>query len=59
MLRILRTCVNVEMAFVSGPLFVWKVAGGEAREIPRDEIEANLQYVDEWEQRDQEAFLEA
>lgn len=52
MLRILRTCVNVELWGVSEPLSVWIVSPNNARKISLDEIEANRQLVDQWEERD-------
>ncbi len=51
-LRILRTCVNVEMWGVSEPLSVWVVSYSEARKVSPDEVEANRQLVDQWEERD-------
>ena len=52
MLRILRTCVNVEMWGVSEPLSVWIVSSSNARKVSLDEVAANLQFVDQWEERD-------
>jgi len=52
MLRILRTCVNVEMWGVSEPLSVWIVSSSNAKKVSPDEVEANLQFVDQWEERD-------
>ena len=51
-LRILRTCVNVEVWGVSEPLFVWVVSQNKTKNVSLDEIEANLQLVDQWEERD-------
>lgn len=49
-LRILRTCVDVEMWGVSEPLDVWVVTKGSAKRISRDELQAHLQAVDAWEE---------
>ena len=57
LLRILRTCVNVEISGVSEPLFVWKIDNGQANSLSGDEIQANLQVVDEWEEQDRQRFL--
>lgn len=52
MLRILRTCVNVELWGVSEPLSVWIVSHNNVRKVSPDEVEANRQLVDEWEEKD-------
>ncbi len=57
MLRILRTCVNVEMWGVSEPLFVWVVSHNKARKVSTDEIQAISQFVDRWEEDDRRRFL--
>ena len=57
LLRILRTCVNVQRSGVSEPLFVWKIHDGQVNRLSGDEIQANLQYVDEWEEQDRQRFL--
>lgn len=52
MLRILRTCVNVELWGVSEPLSVWVVSSNNARRVSPDAIEANRQLVVQWEERE-------
>jgi 20S proteasome alpha/beta subunit len=54
MLRILRTCVNVEMWGVSEPLSVWIISSNKAKKVSPDEIEANRQLIDQWEERDRD-----
>ncbi len=56
-LRILRTCVNVELSGVSEPLSVWIVSHNKARKVSADETDANLQFVDEWEKKDRRVLL--
>lgn len=56
-LRILRTCVDVELAYVSEPLSVWIVARGGVRPLTQDEIQAHLQSVGTWEEQERSAFL--
>ncbi|MFC1937857.1 hypothetical protein ACFLWY_04815 [Chloroflexota bacterium] len=56
-LRVLRTCVDVEVWGVSEPIFVWVISTGRARELSADEIQAHLQTVDEWEQGERSAFF--
>lgn len=56
-LRILRTCVGVELWGVSEPLSVWIVLGGKARKISLDEVQAHLQTVDQWEEVDRSNFF--
>lgn len=51
-LRILRTCVNVELWGVSEPIYTWLVSQSEARELSQDEIQPHLQSVDQWEERE-------
>lgn len=48
MLRILRTCANVELWGVSEPLSAWVISQGRARGVSQDEIQADLQCIDEW-----------
>lgn len=56
-LRILRTCIAVEPAGVSEPFHLWIVTAQGARKLPDDQIHAELQYVDAWEERERQAFL--
>jgi 20S proteasome alpha/beta subunit len=56
-LRILRTCVNVELWGVSEPIFVWVISGGKARQLTPDELQVHLQTVDEWERGERSAFF--
>ena len=56
-LRILRTCVNVEMWGVSEPLSVWVVSSNNARKVSPDEIEANRQLIDEWEKKERRVLF--
>lgn len=56
-LRILRTCVGVEVWGVSEPLYVWVVSRGKARRISPDEIQAHIQTVDEWEEGERSNFF--
>jgi len=58
LLRILRTSVEVELWGVGLPLRAWVVRREGAKKIASDEIEANLQYVDEWERADVQRFFE-
>ena len=48
-LRILRTCVGVEMTGVSGPFYAWVVSERGARKLSDEERDAHLQLIDEWE----------
>ena len=57
LLRILRTCVNVEMSGVSEPFFVWGIDAGQVRKLSQDEIQVNLQVVDAWEEQERQRFL--
>ena len=57
MLRIMRTCVDVEMRGVSEPFSVWVVSDGKARELLMDEIQTEMQWVDEWEAQERKRFL--
>jgi 20S proteasome alpha/beta subunit len=51
-LRIVRTCVDVEMWGVSEPLSIWIVSQDKARELSPDEIQPHLQAVAQWEERE-------
>ena len=57
MLRILRTCVSVELWGVSEPLSVWVVLGGKARKVSLDEIQTHLQTIETWEERERSDFF--
>lgn len=57
MLRILRTCVAVELFGVSEPLSAWVLSEGKATKVSPDVIQAKLQAVDEWEEKDRSALL--
>jgi 20S proteasome alpha/beta subunit len=56
-LRILRTCVNVELWGVSEPLSLWVVSPGKAREVSEDEIQVHLQSVEKWERDERLSFF--
>jgi 20S proteasome alpha/beta subunit len=57
MLRILRTCVNVELLGVSEPFSVWVISKNKARKISPDEIQPILQFVNRWEEDDRTRFI--
>lgn len=52
MLRIIRTCVDVELWGVSEPLSVWTVTKTRAKRLSADELAPHLQLVDEWEKKE-------
>ena len=56
-LRILRTCVSVEVSGVSEPLSVWVLSVGKTRRISPDEIQAHMQTVGEWEEGERSSFF--
>lgn len=58
-LRILRTCVGVERAGVSDSFHMWVVKGAIASHLTDDRIQAELQYVDEWEEQNKRAFFDS
>ncbi|MFV2044974.1 MAG: hypothetical protein ACC700_17275 [Anaerolineales bacterium] len=58
-LRILRTCVNVEMWGVSEPFSIWLVTSDGARKLSQPRLEADLQYVDEWEESERQRFFKS
>ncbi len=51
-LRILRTCVEVEMWGVSEPVDIWNVNAAGARRLNGDEVQVHLQAVDAWEEEE-------
>lgn len=59
MLRIMRTCIRVEMSGVNEPLRVWIVSAGSAQALSSARLDAELQLVDEWERRNLRDLLEA
>ncbi len=50
-LRILRTCVSVEMYGVSGPFHAWVVTEKGARRVSEEERDAQFRLIEEWESR--------
>ena len=57
LIRMVRTCVNVEMWGVSEPVWFWVVGPKGARRVSQDELQPQVQTVDKWEQLEQEAFF--
>lgn len=57
-IRIIRTSVNVEMSGVSEPARFWVVTAAGGRTISEDELQAQLQFVAEWEEKERTAFFE-
>lgn len=58
MIRIIRTCVNVEMWGVSEPASFWVVGPQRTRRLSEDELQPQIQLVDEWEEKARTAFFE-
>lgn len=56
MIRIVRTCVNVEMWGVSEPLWFWVVRPESTRRVSKDELQPQIQLVDRWEELERDAF---
>jgi 20S proteasome alpha/beta subunit len=59
LVRILRTCVGVEVAGVGEPITVWTVDAAGAKSRSRDELEAQLQLVEKWQERERAALFGA
>ena len=57
MIRIIRTCVNVEMWGVSEPLWFWVVRPDGTRRVSKDELQPHIQLVDRWEESERDAFF--
>lgn len=57
LIRIIRTCVNVELWGVSEPVAFWLVGPDGARNVSPDELQPHLQAIDEWEKREREALF--
>lgn len=53
LLRILQTTVNVEMAFVSEPLHIWRVDANGATQYGEVELDHHREAVAKWEAEDQ------
>lgn len=56
LLRILRTCVNVEMWGVDEPLAVWTINAKGLKLRSPDELQPQLQLVEKWEKRERDDF---
>lgn len=56
-LRILRTCIGVEPSGVGEPLVLWIIDETGARKLSEDQVQAELQYVDAWEERERQTFF--
>ena len=57
LIRIIRTCVNVEVWGVSEPLWFWVVRPSGCRPVSKDELQPQIQLVDEWEELERDAFF--
>ena len=57
MLRILQTCVGVEMSGVSGPFRIFVIAAGRVRVVSSNELDSLEQVVYEWQNRGLELLL--
>jgi 20S proteasome alpha/beta subunit len=57
LLRIMRTCVDVEVWGVSDPFSLWTINSNGASKKSPDHINALAQVVDEWEAKDIENFF--
>ncbi|MBI4339706.1 MAG: hypothetical protein HY680_07100 [Chloroflexi bacterium] len=56
-LRILRTCIGVEPMGVGEPLVLWVVGEAGAKKLSDDQIQAELQSIDAWEERERRLFF--
>lgn len=56
-LRILKTSVSVDMAGVNDPYHVWVVSASGTRKVSEEEIDAHLQSIDAWIEREREALF--
>ena len=56
-LRILRTVVAVEPMGVSDPYDIWRIRASGARRIRFDEINAHMQYTDEWIEEERQVLV--
>lgn len=56
-LRILRTAINIELAGVSEPVYVWVVKDGKARKLTKEQVNENMEGVYRWEEEAAESFL--
>ena len=57
MLRILTTCIDVELQGVADPACLWIVKGNQVRRLAEDESAAHLQLVAQWIEREQSALF--
>ena len=55
-LRILETVVAVDAAGVSEPYDLWRIRASGARRLRDDEVNAHLQFVDDWLQQEREVL---
>jgi 20S proteasome alpha/beta subunit len=56
-LRILKTSVSVDVAGVSDPYHVWVVSSSDTRKVSDEELNAHLQLLDAWIEREREALF--
>ena len=56
-LRILRTVVAVEPRGVAAPYDVWRIRESGARRLRFDEINAHMQYIDEWIEEERQVLV--
>jgi hypothetical protein len=58
LLRIMRTAISVDAMGVSEPITAFSIREGRVRKLTNAEIEANLELVGRWEEKEQERFFE-
>lgn len=59
MIRILRTCIDIEVQGVSEPINFYMVNEKGAKPLNEDALNAQKQLVDEWEKEDRRRFFES
>ena len=57
-LRILVTCIDVEVSGVSEPLSAWIVSQGKARKVSEEEINEQLQFISEWQEKERRVLFD-
>lgn len=57
--RILRTCVDIELTGINAPYFLSVVTVDGVQNLSHEEIQPILQYVGEWEKREQDVLFSA
>jgi len=57
LLRIIRTAIYIDVAGVGEPVSVFVIKAGKVRRLSEPEVDANMELINRWCEKEQERFL--